>query len=181
MKFKVGKIKRRIELELCPFCPLEWERTTWQWLLQKMLNCSLSRSSSRRGDLNTSAVCHWMQRNTFRSEHNGLILKGSRIVVPKFLRGEILLKIHEGHQCLVKCRERASSWVSLPGLSAEQGKFATAERCVFIFNLLVLIYADAYYVQLWDSDTFISDTCLTVTMSSVDMPDSILWLISFNV
>lgn len=53
----------------------------------------------------------YVQVKSELSEHSGLILRGSRIVVPRSLRGEILLKIHKGHQGLVKCRERASSSV----------------------------------------------------------------------
>ena len=60
------------------------------------------------------------------SEHSGLILRGSRIVVPRSMRGEILLKIHEGHQGLVKCRERASSSVWWPGLSTELNKLVSS-------------------------------------------------------
>lgn len=53
------------------------------------------------------------------SEYSGLILKGSRIVVPRSLRAEILHRIHEGHQGLVKCRERAQSSVWWPGITTE--------------------------------------------------------------
>lgn len=56
------------------------------------------------------------------SEYNGLLLIGSRIVVPKSMRGKILLKIHEIDQGLIKCRERASSSVWWPGFSAEINK-----------------------------------------------------------
>lgn len=47
----------------------------------------------------------YVQMKSELSEHNGLVLRGSRIIVPRAMRGEILQKIHEGHQGLVKCRE----------------------------------------------------------------------------
>uniref|UniRef100_A0AAR2JBB0 Gypsy retrotransposon integrase-like protein 1 n=1 Tax=Pygocentrus nattereri TaxID=42514 RepID=A0AAR2JBB0_PYGNA len=53
------------------------------------------------------------------SETNGLVIRGCRIVIPKSLRAEILKKIHDGHQGLTKCRDRANSSVWWLGLSAE--------------------------------------------------------------
>ena len=67
----------------------------------------------------------YVQVKSELSEHNGLVLRGSRIVVPKSMRGVILQKIHEGHQGLVKCRERACSSVWWPRLSTEISMLVT--------------------------------------------------------
>jgi len=48
-----------------------------------------------------------------------LLIRGSRIVNPLLLRADILQKIHDGHQGLTKCRNRAKPSVWWPGLSAE--------------------------------------------------------------
>ena len=37
----------------------------------------------------------------------GILLKSSRIVGPSAMKLQVLDKIHEGHQGIVKCRERA--------------------------------------------------------------------------
>ena len=50
---------------------------------------------------------------------NGLLLRGSRIIVPATLRHEILEKIHTGHLGIVKCRARAQESVWWPGLAEE--------------------------------------------------------------
>ncbi|KAL6491496.1 hypothetical protein MHYP_G00018410 [Metynnis hypsauchen] len=64
------------------------------------------------------------------SVYDGLVLIGSRIVVPQVMRNEILQKIHEGHQGLVKCRDRAKSSVWWPGLSKQLSELvASCEFC----------------------------------------------------
>ncbi len=50
---------------------------------------------------------------------DGLLLYGSRIVIPASLRADILSKLHEGHLGITKCRERAKHSVWWPGLSRE--------------------------------------------------------------
>ena len=53
------------------------------------------------------------------SEADGLLIRGSRIIIPQSLRADILKRIHDGHQGLTKCRDRAKSSVWWPGLSTE--------------------------------------------------------------
>ncbi len=53
------------------------------------------------------------------SEYDGLVVRGSRIVVPGSMRTDILQKLHDGHQGLTKCRERANAAVWWPGLATE--------------------------------------------------------------
>jgi len=50
---------------------------------------------------------------------NGVILKGTRIVVPKSLRAEMLERIHEGHLGIEKCRRRARTAVYWPGINED--------------------------------------------------------------
>ena len=53
------------------------------------------------------------------SEVDGLLMRGSRIVIPSPLRQEMLGKIHGSHQGITKCRERARQSVWWPGMSSE--------------------------------------------------------------
>ena len=48
---------------------------------------------------------------------NNLLLYESRIVIPSALRQDVLEKLHEGHQGIVKCRRRAVQSVWWPGVS----------------------------------------------------------------
>ena len=54
---------------------------------------------------------------TFREEHtieDGLILKGTRIVIPSKKQEPILKLIHEGHLGLTKCKLHAKETVYWP-------------------------------------------------------------------
>ena len=53
------------------------------------------------------------------SEVEGLVTRGQRIVIPNEMREVILKRIHDGHQGLVKCRERAYQSVWWPGIAEE--------------------------------------------------------------
>jgi len=53
------------------------------------------------------------------SVQDGLVIRGNRIVIPEMLRADVLLDhIHDGHQVLTKCRDRASTSVWWPGISS---------------------------------------------------------------
>ncbi|CAB4021418.1 Transposon Ty3-G Gag-Pol poly [Paramuricea clavata] len=69
---------------------------------------------------NTSNELHayWNIRDEL-SVHQGLILKGSKIVIPTKMRKEILIKIHAGHQGREKCKQRARQVVFWPGINSD--------------------------------------------------------------
>ena len=51
--------------------------------------------------------------------HDGLLLKGNRIVIPSILRLNILDQLHSGHQGISKCRARAQQSAWWPGLNEQ--------------------------------------------------------------
>ena len=57
----------------------------------------------------------YLQVATDLNIQKGLLLKGSRLVIPVAMQKTILGKIHEGHQGITKCRERAKQSVWWPG------------------------------------------------------------------
>lgn len=61
---------------------------------------------------------YWQHRSDIAVQ-DGLLMKGSRIIIPGPMRKEILAKIHQGHQGIVKCRARARESVWWPGVSTE--------------------------------------------------------------
>ena len=58
---------------------------------------------------------YWKVRG-FLTVHNHLLLYNNRIVVPKLLQRQTMLRIHEGHQGIERCRMRAKTSVWWPGL-----------------------------------------------------------------
>ena len=64
------------------------------------------------------------------SVEDGLLMRGSRIVIPQSLQQEILTKIHTGHQGITKCRDRARQSVWWPGLSTQLAELVkNCETC----------------------------------------------------
>ena len=61
---------------------------------------------------------YWTTRNELTVQ-DGLLLFQSRIVVPELLQEEVLKRIHQGHQGVVKCRALARRTVWWPGLSKQ--------------------------------------------------------------
>ena len=59
---------------------------------------------------------YWQTKDELSIVH-GLLLKGERIVIPTSIRLEMLDRIHEGHQGVTKCRERAKRALWWPSLS----------------------------------------------------------------
>ena len=61
---------------------------------------------------------YWKIRNEL-TVYNNLLLKGQRIVVPKKLQKETIVKIHQGHQGMERCRLRAKQSVWWPEMSQQ--------------------------------------------------------------
>ena len=62
---------------------------------------------------------------------DGLLTYGDRIVIPHALRKTVLEIIHQGHQGIVKCRERARSTVWWPRMGKEiQNLVSSCATCL---------------------------------------------------
>ena len=53
------------------------------------------------------------------SVQNGILMRGNRILIPAEMRLQMLDKLHQGHQGIEKCRQRARVSVWWPGLSKQ--------------------------------------------------------------
>ena len=62
---------------------------------------------------------YWLVRGELTFDNNNLLLYAKRVVVPKALQRQTLLKIHQRHQGIQRCRLRANTSVWWPGLLNE--------------------------------------------------------------
>ncbi len=62
---------------------------------------------------------------------NGLLMKGQTVVIPEGMQTEMLMRLHEGHMGISKCRSRAQQSVWWLGLSSQIAKMvAQCETCL---------------------------------------------------
>ena len=97
--------------------------------LQSVAEYTLSGWPRNRMDVPVQLRQYHHVRNEL-SVADGLVLRDSRIIVPKILRSEMMNRIHEGHLGVTKSRERAKQGVWWPGLSSEISNFiASCDHC----------------------------------------------------
>jgi hypothetical protein len=66
----------------------------------------------------TDLLSYWPMRAEF-AVHDGLLLKGTSLVIQAVLQRDILSRLHEAHQGIVKCRERARNAVWWLGINKQ--------------------------------------------------------------
>jgi hypothetical protein len=81
--------------------------------------------------------------------HDNLLFKGTRIVIPHSLQNEILNRVPDGHQGIVKCRERARSSVWWLGLSSQLEDVVKIARNVSKIRMITLHHS---YLLTFRSD-----------------------------
>ncbi len=58
---------------------------------------------------------YWPDRAVLTA-HNRLLLRGPRLIIPSAMHNSVLEKLYQGHQGILKCKERARETVWWPGL-----------------------------------------------------------------
>ena len=80
-------------------------------------------------DVSELARPYWNFRDEL-SVHDGVLLKGKHIIVPKSMRTDVLNQIHEGHMGASKCRLRAWASIHWPGINGEtEDRVRQCEMC----------------------------------------------------
>ncbi|XP_062568299.1 uncharacterized protein K02A2.6-like [Saccostrea cucullata] len=66
---------------------------------------------------------------------DGIVLRGSRILLPKCLRKQTIQLAHEGHQGIVRTKQRLREKVWWPGIDTEAERFVrTCQQCQLLSN-----------------------------------------------
>ncbi|UYV78047.1 K02A2.6-like [Cordylochernes scorpioides] len=83
-----------------------------------------------RTNVSMSESQYWQAKDNFSVE-NGILLKGSRYIIPDNIRKGLLQRIHEGHLGIVKCRERAKGSVWWPLITSKiEEMVQTCPMCI---------------------------------------------------
>ncbi|UYV77098.1 K02A2.6-like [Cordylochernes scorpioides] len=123
--------EKDLENEICSFvqqitsCPPfkdENMKEIWQYQNEERV-CREIKDYCEKGwptknELSAEAKAFWCLRYEM-SVIDGLLMRNSRIFIPKSLRSKVLNSLHEGHLSIEKCRGRARSSVWWPRISQE--------------------------------------------------------------
>ena len=86
--------------------------------LQVLKHFILTGWPNQRKDYPTTIMEHWNHRDELVYQDD-MIFKGDRIVIPKEMRPEMLMRVHEGHLGIEKCRARARMALFWPDMNAD--------------------------------------------------------------
>ncbi|UYV62041.1 K02A2.6-like, partial [Cordylochernes scorpioides] len=108
-------------LMLCPEAQLRYRmRKIWR----------MKSGWPTKNELSAEAKAFWCLRYEI-SVIDGLLMRNSRIYIPKSLRSKVLNSLHEGHLGIEKCRGRARTSVWWPRISQEIGELVrSCPNCI---------------------------------------------------
>ena len=110
------------EMKFCQGCVAKYgecvDETKKDKVLQELLGFIRDGWPDTKQQCPLSVRDYWNVRSEL-SEAEGLILKGSKIVVPTTMRKLMLNKIHEGHLGIEKCKRRARQVLYWPRINQD--------------------------------------------------------------
>ena len=92
---------------------------------------------AREVEIRRKVAPYWTMQGEF-TVHDNIRFKGTRIGIPHSLQNEILNRVPDGHQGIVKCRERARSSVWWLGLSSQLEDVVKIARNVSKIRMITL-------------------------------------------
>lgn len=84
--------------------------------LRKLKQCIITGFPDHRKDIHQDIRAYWPFRDELCID-DGLVIKGSQIVVPTSLRNRFLADLHEGHQGITRTQRRAKTCIYWPNIN----------------------------------------------------------------
>ena len=116
---EVNEVNLTAHLPISPERYLELQKATANdSVMQVLQDVVLEGWPDKRADVPLEIRQYW----TFREEIScidGLLFKGQKLIVPHALRAQMLEKIHESHQGIVKSKQRARDLLFWPGMMTQ--------------------------------------------------------------
>ena len=116
---EVNEVNLTAHLPISPERYLELQKATANdSVMQVLQDVVLEGWPDKRADVPLEIRQYW----TFREEIScidGLLFKGQKLIVPQALRAQMLEKIHESHQGIVKSKQRARDLLFWPGMMTQ--------------------------------------------------------------
>lgn len=92
--------------------------------LFRLLKCIVQGFPENQKDIHQCIRKYWSFRDELSVE-DGIILKGEQVIIPPLLRKEYLHRVHEGHQGMTRCQQRAKSCIYWPGINKDIEELVT--------------------------------------------------------
>ncbi|XP_048751787.2 uncharacterized protein K02A2.6-like [Ostrea edulis] len=102
--------------------------------LQQLLHTVLSGWPEAKQNLQSTLIPYWSFRDEI-SHVDGLLFKGSKLLIPKSMQQKMLDLVHESHLGIVKCKSRARECMYWPGMAAQiEDKVSKCHICAEVQN-----------------------------------------------
>ena len=92
---------------------------------QQLAGIILTGFPDQKADLPPSLRAYWQVKDSL-SIDNGIILCGTRLLIPRGLRRDVLRRLHAGHQGIERTKRRARQSVYWPGINQQVHETVTA-------------------------------------------------------
>ena len=93
--------------------------------LQELRKIIMAGWPAEKGALPESVKPYFNYRDEL-SVHDGIIVRGDRVVIPKTMRQDLLVKVHAGHSGINSCLRRARDLIFWPGMSNDIREYLTS-------------------------------------------------------
>ncbi|XP_062594195.1 uncharacterized protein K02A2.6-like [Saccostrea cucullata] len=131
----VNNITLNRHLPMSPDRYKEFQQETSQdQTLQQLLNTVLLGWPNSKQSLPSNLLPYWTFRDEI-SHMDGLLFKGSKLIIPKSMQQKMLDLVHESHLGIVKCKSRARESMYWPGMAAQiEDKVSQCITCAEVQN-----------------------------------------------